>query len=96
MKTQELDTVLGGPCDFEMILFIAAFYQSYLSATEHINERKANRAEESKREKTWTYIIVCCFFFCFNKENPLLGFILAIIIGPGAWRQSSALLLLTC
>lgn len=68
MKTQELDTVLGGPCDFEMILFIAAFYQSYLSATEHINERKANRAEESKREKTWTYIIVCCFFFVLIRK----------------------------
>lgn len=55
MNTKELDTFFGfgGPCDFEMILFIAAFYQSYLLAREHINERKANRAEESKREKTW-------------------------------------------
>lgn len=26
MKTQELDTVFGGPWDFEMILFIAAFH----------------------------------------------------------------------
>lgn len=52
MKTQELDTVFGGPCDYEMILFISVFYPSYLLARERINERKANRTEEKKREKT--------------------------------------------
>ena len=35
-----------------MILFVLAFYQSLcLLAKKHINERKANGAEERKREK---------------------------------------------
>jgi len=54
MKTQELDTVLGGPCGFEMILFIAVFYQSYLLATEHINERQIE--QRKVREKRHGHI----------------------------------------
>lgn len=39
-----------------MIFFIAVFYQPvYVLAREHINERKANRTEESKKENVYVY-----------------------------------------
>lgn len=39
-----------------MIFFIALSYQPlYLLATEHINERKSNRTEESKTENVDVY-----------------------------------------
>lgn len=55
----------------------------YLLVRKHVNERKANRTEESKKENVDIYIIVFRFLcFCFNKENPLLDLILKIKIGP--------------